>query len=54
MDCIRGQNKRDMGHIKRKETSIFDGDHSILCYLQNNGVVVVRFMIDVCIAELES
>lgn len=53
-DCIRGQIVKDEGFKKKKETSNFDGDHFVECYIVKNGVVVARDMIDVNITDVES
>jgi len=52
-DSIRGQIERDKGQKKRKETSNFDGDHFVECFIIKNNVVIARDIIDVNISEVE-
>ena len=50
---IRGKIVEDKGKQKRNETSSFDGDHYVECYIIKNGTVVARDAIDVTIKDLE-
>lgn len=46
-DCIRGQIVHDGGHMRKTETTNFDGDHVVECYAIKDGVVVAKDRIHV-------
>lgn len=50
-DCIRGQIIDDGGDMQRVETTDFDGEHMVECFVVKNGVVVAKDRIDVPIQE---
>lgn len=45
--CIRGQIKKDQGHLQIEEHSNFHGDHIVECYYVVNDVVVAKDRIEV-------
>jgi Second Messenger Oligonucleotide or Dinucleotide Synthetase domain/Adenylyl/Guanylyl and SMODS C-terminal sensor domain len=49
-DQIRGEIISDGGHLRRKESSTFKGDHIVECYAVQNGVVVAKDRIHVPIS----
>ncbi|MGF1907537.1 SMODS domain-containing nucleotidyltransferase [Aliivibrio salmonicida] len=50
-DCIRGQILDDSGYGNRSESTNFNGEHSVECYVIKDGVVVARSEITVPIAR---
>lgn len=49
-DMIRGQIVKDHGHLERKETTNFKGDHVVECYAVRGGVVIATDRIHVPIS----
>ncbi len=46
-DCVRGQIIKDKGYRQKKETSDFNGEHLVECYIVQNHLVVAQGEIDV-------
>lgn len=46
-DCIRGQITKDHGHLERRETADFYGDHIVQCAAVQNGVIIATDRIQV-------
>ena len=52
-NCIRGQIINDKGEEFKKETSTFNGEHFVECYIIKNNICVARDRIDVPISFLK-
>lgn len=46
-NCVRGNIVADSGYMQKKESSDFNGDHIVECFVIKNGVVVAKDRIDV-------